>query len=202
MADQTQSRFWGWIGAIVAAILVIWGISAIWGDRNEDLSTSVAPPPADVETAETATTPGTMIGDNDTTAADETATTAPSAGTPAGVDFVITEESELNENPDRYIGSKLAVDGEVNETIGAENRMFTLDTDGVIGGSEVLVLTKATGSGPVEKGAQIRVVGTGRRLQQADLASLETELGYDLDDNLLTGYDQKIVIIAETVAAH
>jgi hypothetical protein len=188
MVDQSQSRFWGWIGAIVAAILVIWGIAAIWGDRKEKTTFSEVPPATEVSP--------------DTSTPSSSESTTSTAGSVPQAEFIITEESELNDNPDKYAGAKITVDGAVSEVIGTEKRLFTLDTDGKIEGSEVLVITKAGGPATSEPGGKITVVGIGRKLQPQELAALEAEVGYSIDPDLIAGYEKKIVIIADSVAAH
>lgn len=204
MVNQNQSRIWGWVGAIVAAVLVIWGISSIRTSSDRTSSVDTTPPANDMATPGTANIPDSAVANNPAIppSPDMTApggVVAP--GTTGTVEYVLNEDSDFDTNPDKYIGATISVEGEINDVIGEQAHAFTVDTDGAIGGDEVLVLTKAGTMMPVEKGNKIRVVGVGRKLLKSEVTALESELGHGLDNDLLNDFDEKIVIIANSVGA-
>ena len=121
--------------------------------------------------------------------------TVPAVPTEKRADFEIGENTNLATNPNQYIGATVAVEGVLSEAV--SDGVFTVTG----GGEEMLVISKIQQLGDIEKGAQVRIVGTAKRMSMTELTALETEVGYDLKDELAKRFENQIVVVAETVQA-
>ena len=105
--------------------------------------------------------------------------------------------AEIAGNLQAFSGQQVTVFEEVEEIIG--ERSFTLDEDAVLEGgidSDLLVIIGADDDTPVGAGDLLRVTGTVRTF---DLAEIEQEAGFDLDDNLYSDWTGRPAIEAETI---
>lgn len=103
--------------------------------------------------------------------------------------------SDVDDNPDAYLGNRVTVYGEASELVGATG--FRLEDPGFFAGDDVLVLMREEGMTVAEDG-RYYVTGT---VQRFSLADAEAELGYDLDDALFGDWADRTVIIADRVQA-
>jgi len=110
--------------------------------------------------------------------------------------------SDVVDNPSQYAGQIIALEGEVENTIGS--RGFTLDGQGVIG-DEMLVVSRqplqAVGGDGLEGGLfttddEVLISGTVRRFNRSEI---ENELGISLDSQVYTEYEHTYVFVADTV---
>lgn len=105
--------------------------------------------------------------------------------------------SELTDDLDTYLGETVTIREEAQEVVGES--AFLLDEDELFGGEEVLVIN-ASGEGIflVEgDSTEVQVTGEVRELITADV---EREYDLDLDEELYTEYEQRPVIIAQSLA--
>ena len=130
---------------------------------------------------------GASVGDiqeEDADVADETAD---------GYDGVY--DTDFYDGVDSYVGEEVTVSAEVNEILTPES--FTIagtDESSV----ESLLIVGATGSDSLEAGNPVQVTGT---VEEAfDLATVEDDLGVDLDDALYEDYDAEPYIMASDVS--
>jgi hypothetical protein len=98
----------------------------------------------------------------------------------------------INDMPAHYYGQEVTVMGTVDNV--HSRRAFRLDAPGWFG-DDILVLTKTELPGLVES-VDVEVVGKVRRL---DIASIERELGWDLDPDLERSYSNRPVVVAQRV---
>lgn len=116
--------------------------------------------------------------------------------TPLQEEQNVTTE-EVDENLAANLGETVSLRGEVNELLG--DASFLMDEDVVFGGQEILVFN-ASGMSltlPEGEGTQVQVTG---ELQELVIADLETEYGLDLDPELYTEYEDRPVVVAESIA--
>jgi hypothetical protein len=103
-------------------------------------------------------------------------------------------------NPNTYVGRTVTVNGDVQEMIGAN--AFTLDEEAALAGgidNDLLVIGARQNLAGIDDqilNDRVRVTGVVRMLNIADV---ENEIGYDLDDNLFTNWNGKPVLIASAV---
>lgn len=116
------------------------------------------------------------------------------AGRVGDAPLVINEESQdVVENPAAYEGRKVYVRGEVNRVLTSE--AFTVDVDGLVGATDVLVLA-ATKAGVPRQGEMVDVTGT---LYAFEVVKLEGVLGADLDEALLVEFTNRAAIAATDI---
>ncbi|NJN15182.1 MAG: hypothetical protein HC822_02195 [Oscillochloris sp.] len=101
--------------------------------------------------------------------------------------------SDVDDNPDAYLGNRVSVIGEASELIGVN--AFRLEDPGFFAGDDVLVLMRDENM-IVAEDARYLVTGT---VQQFNLTDAEAELGYTLDENLFSGWTDRTVIIADSI---
>lgn len=103
---------------------------------------------------------------------------------------------KITGNLEDYVGQMVTVRSEVEEELGESG--FVLEADEFFGGEPFLLLN-ANAEPVIRPSDDIAVQGTGivRRLIIADI---ETEYGIDLDDELYVDYEDRPVVIAESVA--
>jgi hypothetical protein len=212
---------WGWPLAVIAGLLILGLVLWTAGDENErettatmgELETSpeVA---ADGEPLEPgAGTVGTEEGVLDynleggaveTEPAGERAPTSDldsSVGTAGEVPSESLEDAEtiFQGDVESYLGQEVVVRGEVNDVLSPS--AFLLDSDGMIGGDEVLVVHPAAAGEPepIAAGQEIVVRGT---LQRFDLEELRRQTGASLDESMLEAYEGDFVIMASPLPPH
>ena len=102
----------------------------------------------------------------------------------------VTVQDVLDE-PDRYVGKAITVQGEVAETHGPH--WFTIDAPGVLD-DEMLVFSRD----PYEafEGREVAVSG---EVQMLVVSELETEYGVDLDPELEIEFSDRPILIAGAI---
>ncbi|NEP19514.1 MAG: hypothetical protein F6J97_21915 [Leptolyngbya sp. SIO4C1] len=108
---------------------------------------------------------------------------------------VTTEE--LTEGAEGLIGQSISTRGELKEVIG--EAAFLMNEEGTFNGEDILVLN-ASGMPlfvPEVGDSEVQVTG---EVQQLIIADIETEYGLDLDPELYADYEDRPVIIAQSVA--
>ena len=186
MRERNRSTM-GWVIGILAVIGVVWIIAEAFDNDTSNELTDVAPT---AEYDQTTATTGAVV-DDDTTVGMEEEDLGEASVDPGVIQ--INEESELTSNTEAYVGKTVQVDGEVNEHIGGA---FTVDIDGLIGGDEVLVIPSDANAVLPETGTLATAVGTVRMLA-AD--SVDDEFGFAIDSNWFNEYDQRAVVVADSV---
>lgn len=108
--------------------------------------------------------------------------------------------AEITGNAEHFVGTAVAVSEEVEEVI--NQHAFMLDEDAVFAGgidNDLLVVRGAETVAPFTdtlEGQTVQVLGTVRIF---DLAAIEQESGFDLDDRAFEAYTGKPVIVANTI---
>ncbi len=119
--------------------------------------------------------------------------------------------SEINDNPNKYIGQTVTVSGKLEEAYGS--KAFVLDGQGSIFNDEMLVVTKkATPDVQKEtegeswyeeieswfkdKGNVFQVTGTVHRFVEVEI---EREIDWDLQPEIEAEFKNKLVLIADSV---
>ena len=113
-----------------------------------------------------------------------------------GVDKVVNENAEINENIGNYLGKKVLVRGEVDEVNEGSKQLMTVDYDGWLGLSEVVVLSPKPMPN-VKNDMEVAVTGTVERFDPATIKQkYNVDLGAEFD-----GLDYKgdAVIIADAI---
>ena len=210
MTNEKRTETSAWVLGILAAIIVVGFIGSIWQDNrvieqtitnNDNQPSPLADAP--IATAPVSTETGIIPTENESEMGTVSVTPETGPGTvetgavptEESVDFEISESTNLATNPDQYLGATVAINGVLNETV--SDGVFTVTG----GGEEMLIISKTQQLGDIEKGAQIRIVGTAKRMTSTELATFETEVGYDLQDDLAKRFENQIVVIADTVQA-
>ncbi len=104
---------------------------------------------------------------------------------------------KITENPAAFAGQRVVVDGGVNVVL--NENAFTIADNTLLDTNEMLVLN-ATGQAlerALAANEPVIVLGTVRTF---NLAELEQDLGYDLQDDMFTDYEGKPVIVAGNVS--
>jgi hypothetical protein len=108
---------------------------------------------------------------------------------------------DVVDNPTAYTGRTVTLSGEVEETYDP-GRAFSMTGSGVIAENQILVLTKGQHAVPVEEGRTLRATGMVRTYSAAERQQLQSELGWEFDDELAAELDErKSVLIAENISA-
>ncbi len=108
---------------------------------------------------------------------------------------VTTEE--VAEGAEGLIGQTVSIRAEVEETIGESS--FLLEDDQLFGGEDVLVINASGEPFVLIDGDDTEVQVTGE-VQQLVLADIETEYSLDLDPTLYVDYEDRPVVIAQSIA--
>ena len=117
--------------------------------------------------------------------------------------FVDVDETEVGvvtiedvvDNPQTYEGRVVTLRGEVAERLGPAS--FVLANQDVLLDERILVMSSTGDMIPIEETDIVMATGTVRVF---GLASVETELGYDLQDDLYYDWEGKPVLMASRVA--
>lgn len=105
--------------------------------------------------------------------------------------YVQATLSDVDDNPDAYLGNQVSVFGEVEEVYG--QGQIRLEDPQLFAGDDVLVLLRDQ-SMAVEEGDYLRVTGVVQRFNQTEV---EQELGITLEGEWLSGWTDRTVIIAD-----
>ena len=111
------------------------------------------------------------------------------------VENVTTEE--VAEGAEGLIGQTVSIRSEVEETIGES--AFLLEDDRLFGGEDVLVINASGEPFVLIDGDETEVQVTGE-VQQLVLADVETEYSLGLDPTLYVDYEDRPVVIAQSIA--
>lgn len=103
--------------------------------------------------------------------------------------------SDLDDDPGAYLGTQVTVIGEVAEMV--REGIFRLEGPASLGGGDLLV-TMADVAPTVAVSAGDTVVVTGE-VRQFMLQELEEDLELDLDSGLFAGWENRAVIMADTI---
>jgi hypothetical protein len=112
--------------------------------------------------------------------------------------------SEIADNPEQWIGQQVTVRGNLDDLVG--QRSFTLTEPG-LGADSFLVVAQGADTIPTEEpifgeqgagaGEWVQVTGM---VQRYDLAAVEEDIGFDLQDDLFAAYTQEdLVIVASSI---
>ena len=110
-------------------------------------------------------------------------------------DNVTTEE--LSDGAEGMIGETVSIRAEVAETI--DESSFLLEDDQLFGGEDVLVINASGEPFVLTEGDDTEVQVTGE-VQQLVTADFETEYGLDLDPELYAEYEDRPVVVAQSIA--
>lgn len=108
---------------------------------------------------------------------------------------VTTEE--LSDGAEGLIGETVSVRAEVEETV--DDTSFLLEDDQIFGGEDVLVINASGEPFVLTEGDDTPVQVTGE-VQQLVTAEFETEYGVALDPALYADYEDRPVIVAQSIA--
>ena len=111
-----------------------------------------------------------------------------SAGPKVGVTLY-----DITDNTEEFYGSTVTVSGEVNEVLGP--RSFTIGGE-EFGGEELLVVSSVPRPDP-EEGDVVQVTG---EVQRFDVSSVERNIGFDLDGELLAPWESTPSIVADSAS--
>ncbi len=102
----------------------------------------------------------------------------------------------ITDDPTAYIGQPVAVNGYVN--VGVDETAFTIADNTFLDLHEVLVVDATNPNQPLtlDTGTPVRVMGT---LQVVDSEALEDQTGLNIDENIFNVYNNKPVIIADSI---
>lgn len=117
---------------------------------------------------------------------------------PLAEETIVPTTEEVAESPERYVGKKLTLTGEVDEVFG--DQAFELEGNDVIFDDELLVLTKSPlrlRGAMVQDDDMVMVSGTVRRFV---VTELERDLGWDLSPELEVEWKNKVVFVADSVS--
>lgn len=118
--------------------------------------------------------------------------------TPPGTTTTTVEE--VDENPLRFYGERVTLNGEVDEVF--SDRAFELEGMGVWWDDQILVVTRAPvviGGAGLENDDEILVSGTVRPLT---IVEIEREIGWDLDPQIEARFTNKPVLIADSISSY
>lgn len=110
-------------------------------------------------------------------------------------DNVTTEE--LSSGAEGLIGETISIRAEVEETVGETS--FLLEDDQLFGGEDILVINASSEPFVLAEGDETEVQVTGE-VQQLVIAEFETEYGFDLDPTLYADYEDRPVVVAQSIA--
>lgn len=108
----------------------------------------------------------------------------------------VTNE-ELSGGAEGLIGQQVSIRAEVAETIG--DASFLLEDDQLFGGENVLVINASGEPFVLVEGDDTEVQVTGE-VQQLVIADLDREYGLDLDPTLYADYEDRPVVVAQSLA--
>ncbi len=105
----------------------------------------------------------------------------------------IATVSNINEDPESYYGQEVSVIGDVVEL--ESTYAFELDDPALLGGDTILVVGGEELT--VTEGETVQVTGT---VRQFNLTEIESETGFELEDELFTDFEGRPVIVASSVS--
>lgn len=104
---------------------------------------------------------------------------------------------ELSDGAEGLIGQTVSLRAEVEETV--DDTSFLLEDDQLFGGEDVLVINASGEPFVLTEGDDTEVQVTGE-VQQLIIADFETEYGVDLDPDLYADYEDRPVVVAQSIA--
>lgn len=108
-----------------------------------------------------------------------------------------TTTEELADGAEGAIGETVSIRAEVEETVGES--AFLLEDDMLFGGEDILVINASSEPFVLLDGDDTEVQVTGE-VQQLILAEFETEYGLTLEPELYADYEDRPVIVAQSIA--
>lgn len=107
------------------------------------------------------------------------------------------ELEEVSENPDRYYGQEIALEGEVGDV--RNDYAFTLKESQLIGGDNLLIIN-ASGEPIPQEDEAVVLTGTVRPFIKADLEK-DYDLTWDLDvqEEIEAEYSEKPVLVVDSI---
>ncbi|MEL6159217.1 MAG: hypothetical protein AAFQ40_09835 [Cyanobacteria bacterium J06623_5] len=108
-----------------------------------------------------------------------------------------TTTEEIADGAEGAIGETVTIRAEVEETIGESS--FLLEDDMLFGGEDILVINASSEPFVLLDSDDTEVQVTGE-VQQLVIAEFETEYGLDLDPELYAEYEERPVVIAQSIA--
>jgi len=108
---------------------------------------------------------------------------------------VTTEE--LSSGAEGLIGETVSIRAEIEDTVGKS--AFLLEDNRLFGGEDVLVINSSGEPFALIDGDDTEVQVTGE-VQQLVIAELETSYGLDLDPELYADYEDRPVVVAQSIA--
>lgn len=103
------------------------------------------------------------------------------------------DEEDFLADPEPYLGDKVTVSAEVADVIGPA--AFTIAGEG--GPPPVLVVSAPNSIPKISDNTVVKVTGT---VRDFGITTVESDLGIDLDDPLVLGYEDDHVIVADSVS--
>lgn len=110
-------------------------------------------------------------------------------------DNITTEE--LSSGAEGIIGETVSIRSEIEETV--DDSSFLLEDDQLFGGEDILVINASGEPFVLTEGDETPVQVTGE-VQQLIIAEFETEYGLDLDPTLYADYEDRPVVVAQSIA--
>jgi hypothetical protein len=114
------------------------------------------------------------------------------AGSTASAGISVTLD-EIGDNPGAYYGKTVTLEAAIAQIVGLN--AFTLNEPGALSDDNLLVVTPQQGI-PAGTGERVEVTGA---VREFDLAAIEGDTGLDLQDDLLSAYDGRAVVIASAI---
>ena len=124
------------------------------------------------------------------------AETPPETTTQGEANENVTTE-ELSDGAEGLIGQTVSLRAEVAGTIGEAS--FLLEDEQLFGGEDILVINASGEPFVLVEGDDTEVQVTGE-VQQLIIADLETEYGLDLEPTLYADYENRPVVVAQSIA--
>ncbi len=128
-------------------------------------------------------------GDTETSQQTDAQTGVAAGTNPQALDAVL-------DNPDRFFGQTVTVEGNLTEFL--NERMVRVTDDDLILADSLLVLHSEDGGldATLDQNARVQVTGM---VQPFVLADVESQFGIDLDDTLFVSFENQPVIIADSI---
>ena len=102
---------------------------------------------------------------------------------------------KIAEEPATQYGQEVTLEGSIDEVL--SDRAFRLEEHNALWGDKVLVLLKEAPTQPLKEDTDARITG---KVSKLVVAEVEKEIGWDLDEKIEVEYEEKPVVIAESLA--
>jgi len=114
---------------------------------------------------------------------------------PLGGPQVLTENDNVADQPQSYMGRAVVLHGSIDRLIGTN--ALVVSHGGIVGGGDLLVISRARNlGGNLTENTSVEIRGMVREFNRE---ALQRELGYELSPQLFSAYEQRGVIIADSV---